>query len=174
MGCPSSTRIALATAVLTVAACGGTASPTAPAVPTSIVGVIPVGGATGVMATTVITVTFDHAMMAGMEMYVALHEDSIVGPSIGGHFAWSADRMQLTFAPAGPLKPHMIYVLHIGGGMVDANRASIDYGQCPALGGHVVTGSMMGSGGMTVDGETGPGWKGHIDGYGMEFVFTTA
>jgi hypothetical protein len=58
--------------------------------------------------------------------------------------------------------------------MMDANRAPIDYGHCPALGGQNVTGAMMGSGGMMGDGEMGPRWRGHTGGYGMEFVFTTA
>jgi hypothetical protein len=113
-------------------------------------------------------------MMAGMESYVALHMDSLLGPSVAGRFAWSVDRTQLTFTPAEPLKPHTVYVIHIGGGMTDSNRAPIDYGQCAALGGHNVTGNMMGSGGMMGDGEMGPGWRGQTDGYGMQFVFTTA
>jgi hypothetical protein len=138
------------------------------------VGVTPAGGATSVAITTVITVKFDHAPMAGMESYVALHIDSLLGPSVAGRSAWSADRTELTLTPTEPLKPHTTYVLHIGGGMMDANRAPIDYGRCAALGGHIVTGSMMGSGGMMGDDEMRPGWRSHTGGYGMEFVFTTA
>ncbi len=176
MGRPPLTRVALVTALLAVAACGRSAtSPTAaPPVTTSIVGVIPAGGATSVTITTVITISFNHEMMGGMESYVGLHVDSLLGPSVAGRFAWSADRTQLTFTPAGPLKPQTTYVLHIGGGMIDANRAPIDYGQCRALGGRDVTEPMMGSGGMMGEGEMGQGWRGRTGGYGMQFVFTTA
>lgn len=172
-------RVALGAAVL-LAACGGSSTgPGSPSPTTSIVGVSPAGGATNVSVSTVVTLHFDHAMMPGMEQYVALHRDSLLGPLVPGTMAWSDDRMRLTFTPASPLAPHTTYVLHIGGGMTDSTGTPIDYGRCPGFGGQGVTGGMMGDpehmgGGHMGGGEMGPGWQGHDGGYGMAFVFTTA
>lgn len=175
-------RVALGAAVLLAACSGSATSPTAPSSPsasTSIVGVSPAGGATNVSVGSVVTLNFDHAMRSGMEQYVALHRDSLLGPLVPGTMAWSDDRMQLTFTPSAPLAPHTMYVLHVGGGMIDSTGTPIDYGRCAELGGHGVTDGMMGGhdpmgGGHRGNDERGPGWQGHDGGYGMEFVFTTA
>lgn len=169
---------ALATLAAIVTACGGSSTPTSiPAVTTSVVGVSPAGGATNVPTTSPITITFDHPMMAGMEAYVALHQDSLTGPTVSGTAAWSDDHMQLTFTPDSALLPNTTYVLHLGGGMKDADDAPISYSRCAGFGGQSVSGSMMGGGGMMgggMGGEMGSGWKGSDGDYGMEFVFTTA
>lgn len=169
----------LAALIATLAACGGSAAPTSPdAVTTSVLSVSPNGGATNVATTSPIALTFDHAMMAGMEQYVSLHQDSLTGPEVNGTTSWSSDHTKLTFTPAGSLSPATTYVLHIGGGMMDANDKPISYAQCPAFGGQSVTASMMDGGGMMAGGgsgsEMGNGWKGSDGNFGMEFTFTTA
>ena len=172
---------AAAGAVVLLTACGGqSARLTAPAANTSIVGVSPVGGATSVALDAVFTLRFDHAVMATMQQFVALHRDGLRGPVVAGSFAWSSDRRQLTFTPDAPLAPRTTYVLHIGGGMRDSAGSPIDYAQCSAFGGQTVTAGMMGVGGMMgggtmgAGGMMGPGWQGANGSYGMEFVFTTA
>ena len=171
-------RVVVAASAATLSACGSSSAPTSPAkLATSVVDVSPVGGATNVATSTEITITFNHAMMAGMEQYIALHRDSLTGPTVSGTVSWSSDHMQLTFTPDAPLKSHTTYVLHLGGGMMDADDAPISYAQCPAFGGQSVSGSMMGGGGMMGGGmgpEMGNGWQGSDGDYGMEFVFTTA
>lgn len=160
-----------------VTACGGSsASPTSPPpVTTSVASVTPAGGTTNVATTGAITITFSHAMMSGMESYIALHQDSVTGPVVAGTASWSADRTQLTFTPGAPLLAHTTYVLHMGGGMRDSNNAPISYANCPGFGGQSVTGGMMSGGGMMGGGnEMGSGWKGSDGNYGMEFAFTTA
>lgn len=167
-------RAAIAAALLT--ACSSTSTnPVSPPVTTSIVGVSPAGGATNVAVGAVVTLRFDHAMMPGMQQFVALHRDSLRGPVVDGTFAWADDHMQLTFTPSAPLASHTTYVIHVGGGMTDSTGAPIDYGRCPGLGGQNVTGNMMSGGGMMGGGggEMGPGWQGPNGMYGMEFVFTT-
>jgi hypothetical protein len=172
--------VALGAAALLAACSGSSTGPTSPpSATTSVVGVSPAGGATNVSVGSVVTLNFDHAMMSGMEQYVALHRDSLLGPLVPGTMTWSDDRMHLTFTPGAPLAPHTTYVLHVGGGMIDSTGTPIDYGRCAEFGGHGVTGGMMGDrdhmGGGHRDGdEMGPGWQGHDGGYGMEFAFTTA
>lgn len=170
-------RLALGAAVL-FAACGGSASRrlTAPLVNISIVAVSPAGGASNVAVVTVVSLRFDHAVMSSVDQYVTLHRDNLSGPVVAGTFAWSTDRTLLVFTPGAPLAPHTTYVLHVGGGMTDTAGSPIDYGQCPAFGGQVVTSSMMGAAGMMGGGvgEMGRGWQSPNGTYGMEFVFTTA
>jgi hypothetical protein len=168
-----------ALAALILAACAG--DPTTPAPVTSIVSVVPVGGATNVDPAAPVAITFSHPMQAGMEQYAALHEGSLAGPVVAGTWSWSADRTQLTFAPDQPLRSRTTYVLHVGGGMRDAMGGGIDYEHCLAEhGGEWATDAMLGhgpgmGGGMMGDATMmGPGWR-HANGtYGMVFTFTTA
>jgi len=176
----------MAAGLLALGACGGSATapaagPTAPAV---LASVVPVGGATGVNPSAPITLTFTHAMPAAAPMYVELREGSLTGPQVAGTASWSADGLMLTFTPTAVLKAATTYVLHVGGGMVDAAGDSVDYSECPRYGGQSVTAGMMGlgAGGMgggmgnggMANGNTGAGWRGGDGMYGMAFTFTTA
>jgi len=176
----------IAAGVVAVAACSG--SSTAPKAvessPAALASVVPAGGATAVNPAAPITLTFTHAMPAAAQMYVELREGSLTGPQVAGTASWSADGMVLTFTPAAVLKAATTYVLHVGGGMVDAAGDSVDYSECPRYGGQSVTPGMMGlgAGGMgggmgnggMANGNTGPGWRGGDGTYGMAFTFTTA
>lgn len=171
-------------AALSLAGCA--AEPATPAPVTSIVAVVPTGGATGVDPAAPVVITFSHPMQAGMERYAALHEGSLAGPVVAGTWSWSADRARLTFTPDPPLRPGTTYALHVGGGMRDGMGGAIDYEQCIAQhGGEWATAAMMGQGpgpfgpgmggGMMGDSTMmGSGWR-HANGtYGMVFTFTTA
>lgn len=178
----------VAAGVLAVAACGG--SSTAPTAvessPAALASVVPAGGATSVDPAAPITLTFTHAMPAAAQMYVELREGSLTGPVVAGTARWSADGTVLTFTPAAVLKAATTYVLHVGGGMVDAAGDSVDYSQCPRYGGQPATAGMMGlgaggggmgggmGGGGMANGNTGAGWRGGDGNYGMAFTFTTA
>ena len=158
-----------------LAACSGSASSSAgpqQTASTSIVAVSPTGGANGVAVTAVITITFDHAVMLGMERYLSLHQDALTGPTVAGEVTRSIDGTRLTFTPAAPLRARTTYVVHVGGGMVDDAGHAVDYGRCASLGGRSASGSMMG-GGMMSGAEMGAGWKGRDGAYGMLFKFAT-
>jgi hypothetical protein len=162
-------------AVALGAACAG--DPAAPAPTTSIVSIVPAGGATRVDPAAAIVITFSHPMQEGMEQYAALHEGSLTGPIVPGTWSWSVDRAALTFTPDAPLGSGTTYALHLGGGMRDAMGGPLDYQQClDGHGGQWATGAMMGmGGGMMGDWSMmGPGWR-HANGsYGIVFTFTTA
>lgn len=133
--------------------------------------VVPKAGATNVDASAPIVITFNRAMMSGMELLVALHEGSVTGPQVSGKPAWSADRMQLTFTPDQPLKPATTYVLHMSPNLMDVNGNRVDFGRCAQSVGGQPAGMMntMGGGMMGAGWEPGAGtW-----GYGMTFTFTT-
>ena len=161
--------------VASLAGCGGSAySSTGPqqTASTSIVAISPASGASDLAVTSVITITFDHAVMLGMERYLSLHQDALTGPTVAGTATRSSDGTRLTFTPAAPLRSRTTYVLHVGGGMVDDSGHAVDYGRCASLGGRSASGSMMG-GGMMGGAEMGAGWKGRDGAYGMLFTFTT-
>ncbi len=157
---------------------GGCASPAAPGSPqaTALAAVVPAGGAVGVDPAGSVTVTFTHALMAGMERYAALHEGDVTGPVVAGTWALSADRSKLTFTPASPLKAKTTYTIHLGGGMMDAGGRPVDMDPGRMMGGQYAGGSMMGGGGMMGGGSgmMGPGWQGANGMYGMIFSVTTA
>lgn len=142
----------------------------------------PSGGSVGVGVGSEVVVTFDHALGAGMEAYVALHEGSLQGPVVEGTWEMSSERTALTFKPKAPLRRATTYVIHLGGGMSAANGHRVNLGvHGMAMGGQWATGSMMGgmSGGMGMGsvgaGMMGSGWKHPSNGsYGMAFTFTTA
>ena len=160
-----------------LSACGASSAPTAPTGPSAaaqVVSVSPAGGAVNVSASGPIVITFSHAMRAGSEMYVSLHEGTATGAAVAGHATWSTDSTRLTFTPNAPLAAHSTYVLHLGGGMMDSGGRTADLSRCPQFGGQAATGQMM-SGGMMGGSEMGAGWQTPGTGmYGMIFTFTTA
>jgi len=144
---------------------------------TSLSGMHPMGGAVDVAVGANVVVTFDHAVADGMQGLAALHEGSLTGPEVGGLWTLSEDRTRLTFVPTTSLKPATTYVIHLGGGMVDANGHPVNLeGSGLGMGGQWATGTMMG-GGMGGQSGThmGTGWQHPSNGsYGMVFTFTTA
>ena len=138
-----------------------------------VLSVSPADGETGVSAAVPVVVTFSHAMMAGMELNVVLHEASVTGPSVAGAATWSTDRKSLSFAPSAALKSATAYVLHIAPTLRTVSGQSLDHGACAALGGRSVTSGMMG-GGMPGGGMMGDGWQMAEGSYGVIFSFTTA
>ena len=167
--------LTLATLTAVLAACG--TSSTAPAVRTSLVSVAPTGGSTAVSPSTAVTMTFNHAMMPGMQAYADLHAGSVTGPVVSCVATWSSDSTTLTLTPMTPLTHGTMYTLHVGGGMRDATGQMIDMTQFgPMMGGTWLDGGMMTGGGMmnASHDEMGPGWQGTNGMYGMSFSFTTS
>ena len=138
-----------------------------------VLSVSPSNGETGVSTAGPVVVTFSHAMIAGMEMNVVLHEVSVTGPSVAGTATWSTDRTILSFVPAAALKSATTYVLHIAPTLRAASGQVLDHGSCASLGGRSVTSGMMG-GGMPGGGMMGGGWQMAEGSYGVIFSFTTA
>ena len=177
--------VGLFSAALAAAACSGSSTaPAARTTPTAngaavVLNVVPAARATGVDPKAPIVITFNHAMLSGMEMLVLLHESSVTGPTVAGTATWSSDRTTLTFTPAQPLKSQTTYVLHLSPNLKDANGNPIDFASCAQrLGGQTPSG--FGFGGM-MGGGMGPGMMGNgwqpgtgTWGYGMIFTFTTA
>ncbi|HET9386102.1 MAG TPA: Ig-like domain-containing protein [Gemmatimonadales bacterium] len=163
----------LSAVAVALAACG--ADPTSPALTTRVVSVVPAGGAIGVDPNAPIVVTFSHPMQAGVEQYAAVHEGDVTGPVVSGTWAWSDDRLTLTFTPAQPLRAQTRYTLHLGGGMRATDHGYVDYGPCATqYGGRWATQQMMSGGGMMGGIMMGRGWR-HPNGtFGMVFTFTTA
>ena len=169
--------------VLTLAAAlGGLAAcsdqTTTPEGTTALASVVPQEGSTGVSPTAPITIRFTHAMMAGMEQFMALHEGPVTGTAVEGSWSWNAGRTEATFTPRQPLKTRTQYTIHVGGGMKDANGRAVDMqthmqqSGCQWATAGMMTGGMMG--GQNGQGMMGPGWQ-HANGsYGMVMVFTTA
>jgi Big-like domain-containing protein len=150
-------------------------SPTSPASRTVVASVVPAGGSVAVPTGSPVMVTFSNPMQMGMQTYAALHMGSVSGPVVAGTWMWSGDRTRLTFTPTMPLQPHTAYTLHMGGGMLDAGGAPVDYQPCvDRMGGAWATPTMMGGGMMGDSGMMGPGWRGPNGMYGMTFPFTTA
>ena len=149
-----------------------------PADITALLSMEPTHGSTDVAVDSMVTVTFDHAIGVGMEAYAALHEGSLTGPEVEGAWTLSEDRMVLTFAPAQALKSATMYVIHLGGGMMDdqGNHVSLEQHGL-GMGGQWATQTMMG-GGMGMGGNNqmmGEGWAHPSNGsFGMVFSFTTA
>jgi hypothetical protein len=136
--------------------------------------VTPRGGATGVPVSSPLELHWGVAMSAGMEQFVDLHRGDLSGPTVPMGFAWSGDGMQLVCTPVSPLQPETQYVIHVGGGMVDADGELIDMDEHgPGYGGQWIQGGMMGAGHAGMPwGMMGGGWQ-HGSDYGMAFTFTT-
>jgi hypothetical protein len=135
----------------------------------------PAAGATGVAANSLITFRFSGAMGAGMEQYVDLHMSDLSGAEVAMSCGWSTDRTLLTCTPGSPLAPRTTYAIHLGGGMMSAGGAPVDYSAGLGMGGQWIMGGMMTSthGGMGW-GMMGNGWRNTNGSYGMVFTFTTA
>lgn len=170
-------------AVLAVA-CGGGNGMTGPGTPgpgSGGAGVVafmsesPVAGATGVPVSSPITFRFSGAMGAGMEQYVDLHMGDLSGSEMPMNCGWSADRTLLTCTLASPLAAHTTYAIHLGGGMMSAGGAVVDYTAGLGMGGQWIMGGMMtGNHGGMAWGMMGSGWRNANGSYGMLFSFTTA
>ncbi|HEX9894539.1 MAG TPA: Ig-like domain-containing protein [Gemmatimonadales bacterium] len=157
-------------AILGAAACGSSDMMNPGDDLPAVARVVPAAEATGVDPAAPIVVQFTHAMMAGMEQYVALHVgETPAGPVVDGGWTWSSDRTVLTFVPVVPLQSSTRYTIHLGGGLRDSLNREVNHGACAAQGGRTTTSGMMAGSGMM-----GGGWR-HSNGtYGMLFSFTTA
>jgi hypothetical protein len=141
----------------------------------TLMAVSPVAGATGVPVGSPITFRFSGAMGNGMEQYMDLHMGDLSGTVMPMACAWSADRTLVTCAPASPLAPHTTYAIHLGGGMMSASGAAVDYTTGLTMGGQWIMGGMMtGTHGGMGWGMMGSGWRNANGSYGMVFTFTTA
>ena len=155
--------------VVSLAIMGCQADGTGPADESQLAALSPAGGSVDVVVTANVTIAFTHAMMSGMEQYVALHEGSVAGPVVTGTWTWSTDRRTLTFVPASPLKIQTDYVIHAGGGMRDSQNHMVGLENGMGMGGQWATSSMMGSN----SGMMGTGWQMSGGAYGMIFTFRT-
>lgn len=166
-------------AMFGVFACSDDTGPAGPdGAESLLLSVEPRGGATSVSTGSSITITFDHPMNPAMSAYAIVHEGTVAGPEVEGAWSWSANDTRLGFAPASRLESATTYVIHLGGGMRDADGRHVDFQQRGGqMGGRWVTSGMMG-GGMASGpgpGHMGDGWQHPSNGtYGMVFVFTTA
>ncbi len=142
---------------------------------TMLLSVTPAGGATGVSTSAAIMLRFSARMAAGMEPFVDLHQGGLDGPAVPMHCEFSSDRTILTCVPGTPLRAHLAYTLHIGGGMMDFDDHPIDMDQYRGtMGGQWIEGGMMGSFHDTSPwGMMGGNWRGTNGSYGMAFPFTT-
>ena len=167
---PRYAMVALTTVALLASAGCSSSDIAAPDALTQLVSVTPVGGSSNVDLAAPVIVEFTHAMLAGMESYMLLHESNVQGPVIAGTWTWSPDRTRATFVPDSPLRPGSLYAIHIGGGMMDADGQGVGFGDHGShMGGQWANGNMMGGAGDMM----GAGWR-HANGtYGMEFTFTT-
>lgn len=137
--------------------------------------VSPAAGATGVAASSPITFRFSGAMGAGMEQDVDLHMGDLSGAEVAMSCGFSTDRTVLTCTPSLALAPRTTYAIHLGGGMMSAAGAPVDYSAGLGMGGQWIMGGMMPSshGGMGW-GMMGNGWRNANGSYGMVFTFATA
>lgn len=149
---------------------------TGPSTPTSFLSVSPRGGAMGVASNVPLMFQFSGPMGAGMEQFFALHLGGTAGPLMPMSCVWSADRTTLTCTPNAPLDPGTQYVMHMGGGMVDANGRLVDLDQYGMpMGGQWASQGMVGAthGGMPWSGMA-LGWRHPNGSYGMIFSFVTS
>ena len=168
---------------LSVAACGGGSPMSGMTRPgqgggagTLMMAVSPVGNSTQVPVTSPIVVTFSSSMASGMEQYVDLHEGDVSGPTVPMTCSWSGNRTTLTCHPVAPLAPQILYTIHIGGGLKDANGRVVDLEQYrSAVGGQWIMAGMMGSthAGMPM-GALSAGWLGSNGSYGLAIAFTSS
>jgi hypothetical protein len=110
-----------------------------------------------------------------MEQNVDLHMGDLSGAEMPMNCGWSADRTLLTCPLASPLAAHTTYAIHLGGGMMSAGGAAVDYTAGLGMGGQWIMGGMMtGNHGGMAWGMMGSGWRNANGSYGMMFSFTTA
>jgi ABC-type transport system substrate-binding protein len=130
----------------------------------------------GIPVGTSLEIDWGTAMGAGMEQYVDLHMGTLSGPVVPMSYAWSDDHSTLYCTASSPLQHATQYMIHVAGGMVDADGHPIDMDMHgPTFGGQWIQGGMMGGGhGGMPWGMMGSHWH-HSNGtYGMAFTFTTA
>jgi hypothetical protein len=142
---------------------------------TVLAAVVPAGNAVSVSTSAAIVMRFNHAMAAGMERYMDLHEGDTSGPTVPLSCGWSSDRTTLTCQPQAPLKPQTRYAIHMGDGMMDTDNRPVGMDPGLLLGGQWLMAGMMG--GMHAGSPMGmmsSGWMGSNGSYGMVFAFTTA
>jgi len=175
----------VAATLLGVVACGGSSqsinptmpgpSPTSTASSTVLAAVVPSGNSVAVPTSTSIVMSFNHAMLAGMEKYMDLHEGDTSGPTVEMSCGWSSDRTVLTCEPATPLKAQTRYTIHMGDSMMDADDHPVNMDPGLVMGGQwLMTGMMGGVHAGSPMGMMGSGWLGSNGSYGMTFSFTTA
>jgi len=143
-----------------------------------LVSIQPANATAGVDANAPVVLQFNHAMMAGMEMLVVVHEGSVSGVAVPVATTWSADRMTLTIKPQATLKHATTYVVHLSPSLKDSAGNMIRMVPGTAMGGTMVSGSMMGASSM-MNGQWGPGmagagWQAANGTFGMMYTFTTA
>lgn len=167
-------------AALLLSACSSSdtgVSPAATDAP-SLASIQPASAATSVTVSAPVVLKFSHAMMTGMEMLVVLHEGSVTGAVVPCTATWSADRMTLTLVPQAAMKHATTYMVHMSPSLTDTAGHMINMTPGAAMGGQMVSGSMMGGGSM-MNGQWGPGmmgagWQAANGTFGMVFSFTTA
>lgn len=168
--------------LLTLAACssdGPSAPEEAPAESGAmLVDVSPTGGSTRVGLDGAVTLEFDHAMEPGMSSYADVHEGDLAGPEVSGAWGWLDGHAVLRFTPSGGFERATRYVVHVGGGMTDADGRMVDlesHGE--EMGGEWATDPMMGGetgGHMDPADHMGGAWEHPSNGsHGMVFTFTT-
>lgn len=143
-----------------------------------LIDVAPAGGSTGIAVDAVVTLEFDHAMDPDMSAYGDVHEGDLAGPRVPGTWDWLDGRTVLRFAPSGAFEPGTRYLIHVGGGMTDADGHMVDLeSHGDGLGGEWATDAMMaGEMGSHMDPaeHMGGAWDHPSNGsHGMIFTFTT-
>lgn len=167
-------------AALLLAACASSdtgVGPVAADAP-SLASIQPASAATSISVAAPIVLKFSHAMMNGMEMLVVLHEGSVTGAAVACAATWSTDRTTLTLVPQAALKHATTYMVHMSPSLSDTAGHMINMTPGAAMGGQMVSGSMMGGGSM-MNGQWGPGmmgagWQAANGTFGMVFAFTTS
>ncbi len=164
----SAVRRLMAGTLVLAAGCGSTMMDTELA--TQLLSVSPRGGSVNVPLSADIVLTFNQAMMAGMEQYVALHQGTITGPPTPMNCNWSDGQRTLTCRLAQPLTAAARYTVHIGGGMMNngGQRVGMDRNGTRMGGQWAMGGMMAGRADMM-----GTGWMHPNGSYGMVFEFTT-
>lgn len=143
-----------------------------------LVDVSPTGGSTGVGLDESVMLEFDHAMDPSMSSYADVHEGDISGVEVPGTWGWLEGHTVLRFTPSGGFEPATRYVVHVGGGMTDADGHMVDLeSHGDEMGGEWATDPMMGGengGHMDPGDHMGEAWDHPSNGsHGMIFTFTT-
>jgi hypothetical protein len=165
---------AVSLSLLTALALACSDGTTAPASPTSAnaLDAVNIGPSSSANPAGTITISFNGAMMPGMEQYVDLHQGGVTGPLMPMQCAWSADHSTLTCTPTTALTPGTAYTLHMGAGMHGSSGTPVDMTGGTHMGGTWMTGGTGGTGdghhGQMMGGE----WHDTAGHDGMLFPFT--
>lgn len=166
--------LVFSTALFTIA-CNDSNAP-ANSTPTTLTLVSPAGGATAVVTTASVVLTFSGPMAQGMDSLMDVHQGTTAGALMPMTCSWSGGRTTLTCTHAAPFAGGATYTIHVGAGMMDANDMPIDMdAMVTQMGGVWLQSGMMG--GMHAGQPTsgmGSGWHGANGSYGMMFTFTTS